>query len=231
LKKLTMKGFTLVELMIVVAIIGILSAIAIPNFMKFQAKSKQSEAKTNLKAAYSAETTFLGANDQYGTFSGAGYAPERGNRYSYTIDPAALESQNRELTGLLPGVSNTAANHFGGGFDQYQVDCFKLVGGVCTPTTPALPVAGGTTIGYTAPAYANETPGMVAAPAAAPAINWGAGGGAIVQAIGNVDNDAAGDTWEIGLQISITTALTSCSDPSNSPSGIPANTYNDVNCD
>ncbi|WP_414645174.1 type IV pilin protein, partial [Candidatus Deferrimicrobium sp.] len=48
------KGFTLIELMIVVAIIGILAAIAIPNFLRFQAKSKQSEAKTNLGGIFTA---------------------------------------------------------------------------------------------------------------------------------------------------------------------------------
>lgn len=59
------KGFTLVELMVVVAIIGILSAIAVPNFKKYQAKSKQSEAKIQLAAVYSTE---VGAQTDYDTF-------------------------------------------------------------------------------------------------------------------------------------------------------------------
>ena len=52
------EGFTLIELMIVVAIIGILAAIAIPNFLTYQLKSRQAEAKTNLQAIKTSEIAF-----------------------------------------------------------------------------------------------------------------------------------------------------------------------------
>jgi prepilin-type N-terminal cleavage/methylation domain-containing protein len=60
------KGFTLIELMIVVVIIGILAALAIPRFMQATTKSKQSEAKQLLKQIYTMERTFRQANGNYG---------------------------------------------------------------------------------------------------------------------------------------------------------------------
>ena len=52
------KGFTLIELMIVVVIIGILAALAIPRFMRSTTKSKQSEAKQLLKQIYTMQRAY-----------------------------------------------------------------------------------------------------------------------------------------------------------------------------
>jgi type IV pilus assembly protein PilA len=77
------KGFTLIELMIVVAIFGILAAIAIPNFLRFQAKSKQSEAKTNLGGIFTAEIAYFGEHSFFGNFQEIAWAPTGTARYTF----------------------------------------------------------------------------------------------------------------------------------------------------
>src|ERR1700719_4582004 len=82
-------GFTLIELMIAVAIIGLLAALAIPNFMKFQARSKQSEARANLKSLFTAQKSYYGDKQMYLDVAGPiGFAPESGNRYHYFLGAA-----------------------------------------------------------------------------------------------------------------------------------------------
>lgn len=66
------KGFTLIELMIVVAIIGILAAIAIPNFLRFQLRARSSEGKTNLAAIRTAQESFQA---EFGTYRSANAVP------------------------------------------------------------------------------------------------------------------------------------------------------------
>src|SRR5258706_12166258 len=74
MKKLHVRkgGFTLIELMIVVAIIGILAAIAIPNFLRFQLKAKSSEGKTNLAAIRTAEQSYY---SEFGRYVSANQSP------------------------------------------------------------------------------------------------------------------------------------------------------------
>lgn len=87
-------GFTLVELMVVVAIIGLLSAVAIPNFKKYQAKAKISEAKLQLSAIYTAEASFFSDFNIYHNclaYMGFDPGPEINNRYyavGFTVDSA-----------------------------------------------------------------------------------------------------------------------------------------------
>lgn len=67
LKMTRKKGFTLIELMIVVAIVAILAAIAVPMYMKYVKKARTSEAISNLGGIAIYEETFYSENDRYQT--------------------------------------------------------------------------------------------------------------------------------------------------------------------
>jgi type IV pilus assembly protein PilA len=124
------KGFTLIELMIVVAIIGILAAIAIPNFLRFQAKSKQSEAKTNLGGVFTAEIAYFGEKNSFGDLNVVSWAPTGTSRYKYMVGNVAnslgLTSLTFDAWVLAPGISATTPAGFTAGA-QGNVDTDALL--------------------------------------------------------------------------------------------------------
>lgn len=64
-QEVSTKGFSLVELMVVVAIIGVLASLAVPRFKTFQAKARQAEAKTNLAHLYTLQQSYYADYDKY----------------------------------------------------------------------------------------------------------------------------------------------------------------------
>ena len=86
------RGFSLTELMIVVAIIGILATIAIPNFLRYQAKAKQTEAKSNLVALHTSEIAYFAENNGFiDDFNAVGFGVSgTSQRYYYELAGASL---------------------------------------------------------------------------------------------------------------------------------------------
>jgi type IV pilus assembly protein PilA len=129
------RGFTLVELMIVVAIVGILAAIAIPGYLRFQLRSKVSEARVNLASIATAENAYFGEFNRYlaaaptpaggpgpnrrawsgggaADFDQLGFVPIGEVFYTYAIDTDATDSAfTLGAQGDLDG--NTTPSEFG----------------------------------------------------------------------------------------------------------------------
>ena len=94
------KGFTLIELMIVVAIIGILAAIAIPNFLRFQLRARSSEGKTNIAALRTAQESFQAEFSVYRSAEKVPNATPGTNKVAF--DQSTDGKDGFEATGWAP---------------------------------------------------------------------------------------------------------------------------------
>jgi len=208
MKKTLKKGFTLVELMIVVAIIGILAAIAIPNFIKFQARSKQAEPKANLKALFVSQRSYFSERDTFSSsMSDIGFIPERGNRYMIASGGTSLSSRASAAENVVPTDTG------------FSVDTYKGYTAITTAATTNITAA------------ANATSAGTCGVATTGCVVVGNTGAFECVAAGNVDNDATIDTWAVSsmsLAIASNATVGSEAEAQNNGPGVPANNINDV---
>src|SRR5436853_6786371 len=116
------QGFSLIELMIVIAIIAFLAIIAVPTFRGFLAKAKRAEAYMQLSSLYSAQKAYWAEHGKYSAVlsgpNGIGWKPEgyhgggADEKFNYTYGLASgAEGQN-----FFTGKLGTASSHLSKGY-------------------------------------------------------------------------------------------------------------------
>ncbi|WP_413557815.1 type IV pilin protein [Bdellovibrio sp. HCB209] len=149
-------GFSLVELMVVVAIIGVLASIAVPAVNKYIAKARQSEAKTNLASLYTSEKAFYAEYTTYDSrFQAVGYSPEGQLRYNVgfeTAGPNATAANGFNNTTI--GTGNTLTRTYCGASGAISNGCAMLNGATGVANTLTLPASTTSQTTFTAAAGA-----------------------------------------------------------------------------
>ena len=105
-------GFTLIELMIVVAIIGILAAIAYPSYTEYVLRSKRADAKAALLQVQLAQEKYRANHVTYGTLAQIGINSPSANGY-YTIALSGTPTATTYTVTATPAFTDTKCNVLG----------------------------------------------------------------------------------------------------------------------
>lgn len=126
MRKLNQKGFTIIELLVVIVIIGILVALTLPNLFSAQARGRDTDRKNELKNLQTRLETYFGDNDHYppgdmaaaatavGITDSADYTGPRSDVYTYTPSPDACTDtacQSYTLTAVLENDDDRDGNN------------------------------------------------------------------------------------------------------------------------
>ena len=100
----TLAVVALVLNLLLLPVCGVLAAVAIPSFVKFPCRSKQAEAKSNLRSLYIAELSYRGEFDRYSSdLKSLGFAPMAVRpRYEYVVVDATQDTFVAEARGTSP---------------------------------------------------------------------------------------------------------------------------------
>jgi type II secretion system protein G len=139
LKKARSSGFTIVELLIVIVVIGILAALVVVTYNGIQQKARDTERKTDINALHGQLEAFQAQNGRYPTLANVNDGTWRASNMK-GLDPAALQDPKGSAQTL---VASPAANSYA--YAVTPADCDNGAGGDCTQYTLTATLEGGGT--------------------------------------------------------------------------------------